>query len=217
MWTKRIILFLLVVSLAYAVGSKSTISSYFWTFPDEVMPDGLKEFEDRTAALRRKAGSDETIGLIVQDDKNGYMALGFKTRQQSARHEFAMWRHPGDKPVVGVNSLYSGVGGIRSTLYFITLDEAYPGIRWTIITPEVFADFNRATFQPKANAPAGCKDEPPLAEFPENFSCKLPQKGLTVVCQFNLNCETPTKLTAKDFYAKPVVKFEWKKDRFVAK
>jgi hypothetical protein len=129
-----------------------------------------------------------------------------------------MWRRPGDKPVVGINSIYSGVGGVTGTVKFVGLvmDNKGSG-RWIDVTQEVFADFKRSTFQPKPNAPAGCKDEPPLAQFPENFSCKLPHKGLTVVCQFNLNCETPTKLTPKDFYAKPVVKFEWKKDRFVAK
>ena len=209
--------FLALLSLAYAAEDKLTITGYFITFNDEDMPDGLKTGQEREAALKRKAGSDETIGRIVQDDKNGYLALGFKTRQQSVRHEYAVWRLPGDTPVLGMNSLYSGAGGITGTVRFVKFVKSGVGFVWQDANEEVFADFKQSTFQPKPNAPAGCKDEPPLAQFPENFSCKLPQKGLTVVCQFNLNCDTPTKLTPKDFYAKPVVKFEWKKDRFVAK
>jgi len=215
MWKATIVLALATSCLAYAKSNKVTITGYFWTFQDDHMPDGLKSPEERSAAIERKAGNDETIGLIAQDDRNGYLALGFKTRQQSATHEFAVWRRRGDDPVVGINSIYKGAGGITGNIRFAVLTAARNS--WRDATAEVFAAFNRAAFQPKANAPAGCPDEPPLAEFPENFTCKLPRKGLTVVCQFNLNCETSTKLKPNDFYAKPIVKFEWKKDRFVAK
>lgn len=204
------------VSLVWTAERKHTITSYFYVLMDDYMVDGLKTFAQRSEAMARKAGNDETIGLIVRDDRNGYLALGYKTRQQSARHEFAIWRLPGGDPVVGVNALYSGVGGTTGQTRFYTTVPIKNTFTWKDSTDEIFGAFQKTAFHPKAGAPTGCPNEPPLADFPENFSCKLPQKGLTVVCQFNLNCETPNKLKAADFYAKPVVKFVWKKDRFVA-
>jgi hypothetical protein len=192
---------------------KITIKEYFFLLPTEAMPADLSEAENRKAAITRKAGTDQTVGLITHDPKNGYLELGYKSNGQNASYEFAIWRTTDGVDLIGINELYSGIGGVTGKTRFFSRK----GSDWHDVTAEVFGDFQPKTFSPVVNAPQSCGNDAPPIDIAQGFSCKLPQKGLNITCRFTLNCETETKYSSKNFFRKPIVNFIWKKDKFHAK
>lgn len=210
---KQIILLLLTFTIPLFAGKKITVKEYFYLLPAEAMPADLADADARKASMGRKAGTDQTVGLVTDDPKNGYLELGYKSNGQKASFEFAIWRSTDGLDIIGINELYSGTGGVTSKTRFY----ARKGTGWQDVTAEVFADFQPGAFSPIVNAPQSCGEDAPPIDIMQGFSCKLPQKGLNIICRFTLNCETETKYTAKNFFKKPVVEFTWKGKKFLPK
>lgn len=190
-----------------------TVKEYFYLLPAEAMPSDLSEANARKAAMARKAGKDQTVGLITDDPKNGYLELGYKSNGQKTSYEFAIWRSTDGRDIIGINELYSGIGGVTGKTRFYSRK----GTEWQDVTAEVFGDFQPGAFAPIANAPQDCGPDTPPIDTMQGLSCKLPQKGLNITCRFTLNCETETKYSAKNFFKKPVVEFAWKGNKFKPK
>ncbi|MBS0619601.1 MAG: hypothetical protein JSR44_15555 [Spirochaetes bacterium] len=190
---------------------KLSIRDYFLLLPEKVMPDGASSAADRKALLTGK-NTQGNLRLVTDDPANGYLSVGFEGRMQQGLSEFAIWRSDKGEDIIGVNTIYTGVGGTEGYLQFYALRNE----EWQDVTKDVFADFCLTAFKPRKNAPGNCQGIP-MAKFPSGFSCKLPRKGLTIVCKYELFCETPVPFKESDLYAKPVVNFHWQKNRFVAK
>jgi|GEM_PF-6537087 len=199
----------LVLSVLHAA-PKLSIRDYFLLLPEKVMPDGTNSAADRKALLTGKS-TQGNLRLVTDDPANGYLSVGFEGRMQQGLSEFAIWRSDKGEDVIGVNTIYTGVGGTEGYLRFYALRNE----EWTDVTQEVFGDFRVAAFKPRKNAP-GCQGIP-MPKFPSGFSCKLPRKGLTIVCKYELFCDVPVDYKESDLYARPVVNFHWQKSRFVAK
>ncbi|MFO1525144.1 MAG: hypothetical protein U1F16_04120 [Turneriella sp.] len=212
MCLKRLPVFLILMTFGpLPAAPKLKIRDYFLLLPENLMPEGAYSAAERKALLTGKS-TQGNVRLITDDPANGYLSIGFDGRMQKGVFEFAIWRSDKGDDIIGVNSLYLGVGGTDGQLHFYTLRNE----EWKEVTHEVFSDFQLAAFKPRKNAPKMC-DATPLPAFPAGFSCKLPRKGLTIVCKYELFCETPVTFKESDLYAKPVVSFHWQKNRFTAK
>lgn len=212
MFRKSVLFCLAVLTLSVShAAPKLTIRDYFLLLPETVMPDGIKSGADRKALLTGKSTQGD-LRLVADDPANGYLSAGFEGRMQQGLFEFAIWRSARGEDIIGVNTLYTGIGFTEGYLHFYALR----GEDWKDVTQDVFADFRVATFKPKPNTTKKCQGgEAP--GFPHGFHCKLPRKGLTITCKYEIICDVPVDFTASDIYAKPVVNFHWQKNRFVPK
>lgn len=190
---------------------KLSIRDYFLLLPEEAMPEGMKTAVERKAQLTRE-NEVGRIQLKVDDPRNGYLAFVNEGNMQSGRFEFAIWRSDRGEDFIGVNTVFTGIGGIEGTVRFYTMR----GENWKDVTAEVFGAYQAKVFKPRAKPQARCAEENVVNPFPVGFSCELPQKGLTITCRFHAWCDTPSAFKETDIYAKPVVKFHWKQNRFVA-
>ena len=200
------------VTLLYAGSAKLSIRDYFLLLPDNAMPEGMKTAAERKVLLTK---GDETsrIRLKVDDVSNGYLEFVNEGNMQSGRFEFAIWRGDRGEDFIGVNTVYSGVGGVEGTVQFFTLR----GETWQDVTADVFGAFQSKAFKPRAKTSARCGETNVVNPFPAGFSCTLPRKGLTITCRYQAYCDIPDAFKETDIYAKPVVQFHWQKNRFVAK
>lgn len=221
-------LFLLFIGVMGAAPGKKklTIKDYYFQLPAEAFPFEGASAEARKQFLKVGASPDDQrlifqVDKVIDDPRNGYLEIQYTSHMGPETVSFAIWRSSAGNDIVGVSTDH----GLGAQPKFYSL----AGNVWTDATREVFSDFRKEVFKPKKNWPAECGQGGGRAEnyaFPVLMHCPLPRQGLDITCTFRFQCLTlgtasvsdlESKYKATDYYAKPTVKFQWKKDRFVAK
>jgi hypothetical protein len=219
---------MLVLALFFTIGTdankrKTTIKEYFFLLPGDALQMGLESVDVRKKVLAR---STEGLGLmfeveeVIDDAANGYLAIKYGADWGPGTLALAVWRTDKGEDIIGISN------GDGSPAFFTQQNG-----NWKNVTTEVFGDFQKALFKPKAKWPNHCGAEdssatPEEMQFPHGFQCPVPRKGLNITCTYSPKClvhgsssvfETDFIRKPTDYYAVTKRQFIWKKNRFVAK
>ncbi|MBV6493735.1 MAG: hypothetical protein LDLANPLL_01758 [Turneriella sp.] len=223
---RKVILLVLASFVTIATDAKkpkTTIKEYFFLLPADALKMDMESIEVRKKVLARNT---EGLGLmfeveeVIDDAKNGYLAIKYGADWGPGTLALAVWRTDKGEDIIGISN-----GDGSPTFY------TQQNGNWKNVTAEVFGDFQKTLFKPKAEWPAHCGAEdssssPAEMEFPHGFQCPVPRKGLNITCTYAPKClvhgsssvfETDFKRKPTDYYAVTKRQFTWKKNRFVAK
>lgn len=206
-----------------AATKKMSVKDYYYLLPADIFPFDASNIENRKKFLNKKTQLSEDFPLsvdkIIDDPKNGYLAIHYTSMCCAESISFAIWRTRDGQDLVGV-SRDNSIDALPR--FFLRVSDS-----WREVTGEVFADFKKAAFKPTAKWPEYCGKEgggaAELMEFPKFMHCPMPRQGLDITCNFRFQCltlgansvsELETSFGAKDYYQKPSVKFKWKNQKF---
>lgn len=215
------ILFLVAAGIDATPKKKISIREYYLLLPTEALIPGMETPEARKKILARDTASLELmfeVKKVIDDPKNGYLAIEVGTDWGNNSLALAIWRGNGGEDIIGVSY------GEGSPKFY-----AMRSGTWHNISAEVFGDFKSALFKPRAKWPAHCGTEegsstPQDMEFPRDIYCPVPRKGLDITCTFAPVCrvhgsvsvfETDFKHKPTDYYAITKRRFVWQKGKFV--
>lgn len=223
---RKITLLMLACFALTATGAKkpkTTIKEYFFLLPADALLMGMESVDVRKKVLARNT---DGLGLmfeveeVIDDAANGYLAIKYSADPAPGTLALAVWRTDKGEDIIGVSN------GDGSPTFFTQQNG-----NWKNVTANVFGDFQKSLFKPKAKWPKLCGAEdtsssPQQMEFPRGFDCPVPRKGLNITCVYSPKCmvhgsvsvfETDFKKKPTDYYAVTKKQFIWNKDRFIAK